>query len=74
MTNDSQAVEEKIERMVVLFFTERKQQAFWFWGVGFGIVIPVLTYVSSSLIGLLISVSLTFFRRFTIWVPPVIAV
>jgi hypothetical protein len=56
--NNSKAIEEKTERIVNAFFTGRRQQTFWFWAVGFGIVIPVLTYVSSGLLSLIVGLVL----------------
>jgi hypothetical protein len=54
MMNDSQEVQEKGERFISLLFTGRRQQAFWFWFVGLGIVIPTITYISATFIGLLL--------------------
>lgn len=54
MISDAQEVQDKIERLVTLLFTGRRQQAFWFWFLGLGIVIPTLTYISATLIGLLL--------------------
>ena len=52
--NDSQEVHDKVERFVSLLFTGKRQQAFWFWFVGLGIIIPTITYISATLIGFLL--------------------
>jgi hypothetical protein len=51
---DSRQLQDKIERLVNLLFTRTTQQAFWFWLVGLGIVVPAITYISAMLIGLLL--------------------
>lgn len=56
--NDIRGPEEKLERITEFFFTGKKQQTFWFWAVGIGIVIPVLTLAGSFLVALLVSVVL----------------
>jgi hypothetical protein len=58
MMNDSQKVQEKGEGFISLLLTGRRRQAFWFWFVGFGIVIPTITYICATLIGLLLVVVL----------------
>jgi polyferredoxin len=50
----AQELQDKVERFVSLFFTGGRQQAFWFWFLGLGILIPTLTYISATLIGLLL--------------------
>lgn len=50
---DYEAPEENSDRIVDFFFTGRKQQVFWFWFVGICMVIPVLTFISSTLVSLL---------------------
>ena len=54
MMSDVQEVQDEIERLGTLLFTGRRQQVFWFWFLGLGIVIPALTYISATLISLLL--------------------
>ena len=52
--NDSQEVQDKVEKFVSLLLTGKRQRAFWFWFVGLGIIIPTITYISATLIGFLL--------------------
>lgn len=54
MMGDTQELQDKIERLATLSFTGMRQQALWFWFLGLGIVIPILTYIPP-----LLSVSLS---------------
>jgi hypothetical protein len=53
---DSRQLQNRIERLVILLFTGTTQQAFWFWLVGLGFVIPTITYIAATLIGFCIIV------------------
>jgi hypothetical protein len=39
-------------------FTGKRQQAFWFWFVGLGIIIPTVTYISATLLAFLLGLVL----------------
>ena len=54
MMTEDQVAQDKVERLVSLLFTGRRQQSFWFWLVGLGILIPTITYISSILIGFIL--------------------
>jgi len=58
MTNGSHEAQKKVERVSSRLFSGRRQQAFWFWLVGLGIIIPTITYISAMLIGLFLVVVL----------------
>ncbi len=46
-----------IEKAPRLLFTGRRQEAFCFWFIGLGIVIPTVTYISSTLVAFLLIVA-----------------
>jgi hypothetical protein len=58
MAKNPQAVSEKAEKFGNFLLTGKRQEAFWFWLIGLGIVIPTITYGSALLIGFLFAVSL----------------
>jgi hypothetical protein len=58
MTKDSKEVNETAEKVGNFFFTGKRQEAFWFWLVGLGIVIPAVTYGSTMLIDFLLALVL----------------